>query len=60
MMLVLVVWPGKNHSEKTGVWINGTKWCGLMNLNLIYCRVYIRRRVGEDYLPQCVQSTVKL
>ena len=22
-------------------------------------RVYIRRRVGEDYLPECVQSTVK-
>ena len=22
-------------------------------------RVYIRRRVGEDYLPKCVQSTVK-
>ena len=22
-------------------------------------RVYIRRRVGEDYLPECIQSTVK-
>ena len=22
-------------------------------------RVYIRRRAGEDYLPECVQSTVK-